>query len=903
MKKTLIITLTLSILALIVVLAACTGGNKPEETTNTPDTTVTEGRTEPVESETPTESTNEETTEASEESTEENESISETDTETTTETTTETETETEAVTEPELNLSTSVRFTKAVSNKANTIFHVTNQCKYELVPNPDDEGNYMLKVTTVGSANDPFVGFYYAKYISTVRSERTSADDYKYIAIKVKVENISTGIFELFYCAGNVGGFTGECVKTVAYDNSNEDWQYVLFDLSRAKWNGNIQQFRFDFTTNAQDGETLYIAGMELFKTEEDYYKFIGFDPGSADEEYTETPEQKELVDKLLSAADSSQSSGYHNYKGETAANENDKLTLGFKNMTDRTAREDNSDKGDISYLIRMAKNEIEGVQAVLFADTDMKGLKLYVTDFTNKDGVVLTTDLLWGYYFDVDGENIIDPIPPVKYAEDLQPGDLDWNNAGNHGNCYIPNYQKYNGFDIKGGNNQTFIIKAHTDKDTPAGEYTAVVTVKDQDGNEVKKATIFVWVWNFTLPEKTSCKTLADISWFAIYSNHRCYNGDDGLLYKYYYDYLLENRICGYDIPYNKFSGDFSDSRVLEYLNNPRVTAFQALGWRKSVTNDLLNADAVARAYNFLKQNEEWLEKSYFYPIDEPYLAIDGNILNKINQNGIILSENFPGYKLIVPMHINGGVSGGDYFSYTSESITAWCPHTFFFNTFAEYLANRKLTYRMSADLEKKLGTFPERMAKEQEGGDEVWWYVTRFPQDPEITLTMNTASINYRLLFWQQKLYNVDGFLYYSVTDWFDSSDFAPTIDDFPGYDGPISGDGAPTVARPIGLNSKHETDASYPYNVYGNGVLMYVGQNFGVYGPVGSYRLECVRDGIEDFEYLTMLTEQYDKETVDLLICRLTTSLSKYTSDEEYFNEVRIALGNLLENPVKP
>lgn len=888
MKKLLILTMLL--LVLTVLLAACKGGTEtpdvtdPAETTGTPEDTKVPD-TQPV------------TDPATEGET------GEPAPETQPETQPETEPETEPV--PELNLSTSVRFTEAVLAKKKTIFSGANQCEFDLVPNPDDEGNYMLKLTTKGTTvNDPFIGFSFTKYLTAVGAKKISADDYKYVAIKLKAENMSNGNFELFYCAGSVSAPSGDAFGTTSYDNSDEGWQYILFDLSRAKWSGNITQFRLDFTTNAQGGETMYISAIEFLKTEEEFYKLIGFDPESGEDEYVETPEQKALIDKLLSAADSSLASAFHSYQGEKAPNESADLTLGFKSMTDRTAKADNSDKGAVSYLLRLAKNEIEGMQAVLFADKDMKGLKLYVTDFENKDGVKLTTDLLWGYYFTVEGEEIVDPLPPVKYAEDLQPGDLDWNNGGNHGGGYIVNYQKYNGFDIKAGQNQTFVIKAHTTKDTPAGEYTALVTVKDAEGRIVKQSKVFAWVWSFALPEAPTCKTLADISWFAVYSNHLCFNGDNGYLYQLYYDYLLENGICGYDIPYNNKNGDFSDSRVLAYLNNPRVTAFQAMGWKQGTNNSqIYNADAVARAYNFLSQDAAWLAKSYFYPIDEPYLAVDPQILNKINQNGIVLRENFPGYKLIVPMHVNGAVAGGDYFSYVSESVTAWCPHTFFFNTFNEYLTNRKLTYRMSAALEKKLGTFPERMAKEQEGGDEVWWYVTRFPQEPEITLTMNTAAINYRLLFWQQKLYNVDGFLYYSVTDWFQNKDFMPTIKDFPGYDGPIAGDGAPYVPRPQGLNEKHETDNSYPFNVYGNGVLVYTGQYFGVYGPVGCYRLECVRDGIEDFDYLSMLVEKYGKETVDLLICRLSTSLSKYTTDEAYFNQVRNALGNLLENPVEP
>ena len=85
---------------------------------------------------------------------------------------------------------------------------------------------------------------------------------------------------------------------------------------------------------------------------------------------------------------------------------------------------------------------------------------------------------------------------------------------------------------------------------------------------------------------------------------------------------------------------------------------------------------------------------------------------------------------------------------------------------------------------------------------------------------------------------------------------------------------------------------------YDVYGNGVLLYCGAPFDEYGPVGSLRLECVRDGIEDFEYLTMLADVYGTETVNALICRLTTSISQYSTDEELFTALRIAVGNLLD-----
>ena len=231
----------------------------------------------------------------------------------------------------------------------------------------------------------------------------------------------------------------------------------------------------------------------------------------------------------------------------------------------------------------------------------------------------------------------------------------------------------------------------------------------------------------------------------------------------------------------------------------------------------------------------------------------------------------------MMAPEHVNyvwDKESTVDNFSYVQDSINVWCFKPYFFTTFEQYNYDRTLTYWMTPQLEKNLGTFAERMAKEQAEGDELWWYVTRRPESPEITLLMETEAVRHRILFWQQKLYNVDSFLYYLVNDWYE-------------------------IGENNGLNKKYEhVDGADGYDCYGNGVLLYSGQDFDVYGAVESIRLETVRDGIEDFEYLTMITELYGKDVTDAIIHRLTTSLSNYNTDTDNFTDLRIALGNIIE-----
>lgn len=681
------------------------------------------------------------------------------------------------------------------------------------------------------TANDPFTNLFFKEYCKMTKNDPILYEEYPYLVLKLKVDHVANPEFELFF---NVEPATGADFLLRAaqyYDNEEKGFQYVLFDLSGRDVKGAYSFFRFDFVISATSKDAVYISEMIFEKTFEDALRRCG---GRIED--FKAPEMSTTV---LSDKSSSAPSEYLNYKAKTASDENANLDMWFNHMYTKTPKESNTKNGTDTYCIYLAQNEIEGCQLVLGAKEDFTGLSLEVGDFTGEGGTV-TTEVLEGYYFSVEGENVIDPLPPLSEK-----------------------------FDIPKGESKSFVIKAKTLSDPKPGVYKSTVNVKDSSGKIIKTADIFCVVWNFRLPDVTSLKTLADLSWWAIYVNHECYEGDDSELFCRYYDLMLENRFNAYDIPFNTEGdkkGTYADPRVIQYLDNPRVTAFQALGWKTKLT-----AENIQNAYSFLSQKQEWLDKAYFYPIDEPIDELD---LYAVKRNGKLIKENFPGYKLIVPMHYNKSLNDDstmDYFKFLEEYVTAWCPHNFFFNSWAEHKNDPRLYVRTSASLEKNLGTFKDRMAKEQAGGDEVWWYVTRIPNSPEITLTIETQSLRHREFFWQAKQYNIDGFLYYLVNDW------------------------APKEAN-FGVDPKHE-EVQSQYNVYGNGVLLYCGKPFDVYGPVTSLRFENVRDGIEDYEYLTMLEKLVGEEEADKVVNLITKSLSVYNTDEEYFTAVRLALGNYL------
>ena len=702
------------------------------------------------------------------------------------------------------------------------------------------DGSYVVKLTSTSASQDPFIFFNVKNYCTAKKIDKIRSGDYRYVILRVKVENCSSAKFDLFYCAGSVTSATGDCMLTSSFDNSSDDWQYIVFNMTNANlWTGIVNGFRFDYQLACSDaGEAMYISHIYFAKDDEEMLAVTRQGLENPFEVETD-PEVEQTVESLLAIPDIAPVPD--NAKVD-AAHEDANLDLWFNHAYINNPAEDVISTGWNTYLLRLAKNESEGVHMFLVSESGHNGLTVSVTNFRNTDGVELKTELMYGYYFeDVDGKTLVDPIP--------------WVQAGQT-------------FDLSADRSYMYIIKATSLMDSPAGEYAATVTVTDANGNEIKKATVSAYVWNFTLPEETSCKTQMDLSWYNIYVAHECWDGDDSLLYKNYYDLMLVNRICAYTLPYST-KGAFTDSRIVEYLNNPRVTAFNPIGWKEEVT-----ADCVQSAYEFLSQKQEWLDKAYFYIVDEP---ANKQQLDLINEYGHLLTQYFPGYKMMAPEHVNyvwDADSTVDCFSYVRESINVWCFKPYFFTTFEEYNYDRTLTYWMTPKLEANLGTFAERMYAEQAEGDELWWYVTRRPESPEITLLMETEAIRHRILFWQQKLYNVDSFLYYLVNDWYE-------------------------IGENNGVNKKYEsTPGADGFDCYGNGVLLYCGQDFGVYGAVESIRMETVRDGIEDFEYLTMITELYGKDVTDAIIHRLTTSLSIYNTDTDNFTDLRIALGNIIE-----
>jgi hypothetical protein len=84
----------------------------------------------------------------------------------------------------------------------------------------------------------------------------------------------------------------------------------------------------------------------------------------------------------------------------------------------------------------------------------------------------------------------------------------------------------------------------------------------------------------------------------------------------------------------------------------------------------------------------------------------------------------------------------------------------------------------------------------------------------------------------------------------------------------------------------------------NLYGDGSLLYPGKKVGIDGPVSSIRLECIRDGIEDYSYLWLLEQKAGRDAVLPYVRKLTTEWKDFTRDPALFKAVREEIAAQIE-----
>ncbi|MBQ7827183.1 MAG: DUF4091 domain-containing protein [Clostridia bacterium] len=530
------------------------------------------------------------------------------------------------------------------------------------------------------------------------------------------------------------------------------------------------------------------------------------------------------------------------------AANESADLDLFFDSTLIKTGRSDNENTGKNSFKIRLARNESEACQFFVAADKSMEGLTVELTPFEHEFGEgTLEAEIFIHYYYDM---TVHTNAIPTGYGEIVESDGF-----------VEPLLPLADSFEVAAGKNQGFNIDLTAGKDAPAGMYKAVLSIKDSEGNELKRANVYAYVWDFTLPDTPYSKSSFGMSGYGIYAtlgayDRKWYSGDDSQTHAAHYEFLLEHNVSAYQLPY-----EITDSRADALMSDPRVTSFEICGENLRLPDDDDWNQTLAN-WNKVQSNPVWAEKGHFYYVDEPYEP--GYALVKHQHEYITQKLGTDDFDIILPF-FNSTVdvsSGLDMLEFIIPYVDIFVPRSDGFHPNLETAYGRSpWTPRRSHRI---YGENLDRLKKIQEDPEkELWWYTCIDPGFPYPNLFTGQQGNMNRVIWWQQFLFDTEGFLYWATQSGWDSV-------------------------------RAHKDPGN------GDGLLMYLGVFFGYEAniPVASYRLIQVRDGFDDFDYLKIAEELCGREAVMEIVTRLTTDVLKVNEDPAVMEACRDAVAELIE-----
>ena len=288
------------------------------------------------------------------------------------------------------------------------------------------------------------------------------------------------------------------------------------------------------------------------------------------------------------------------------------------------------------------------------------------------------------------------------------------------------------------------------------------------------------------------------------------------------------------------------------------RVTTAQQLRGKEQQRDPTADA-AIVRAHADEWKRQGFPSEVYIYGYDEP----NPSQYAWLREAYTAIREAVPEYPI---MQTLGGTSPEE----LAGVVDIWCP----------------LTAALPSEF----------YAKRKAAGDTLWTYVCCGPLPPHANFFVDQPATDHRMVFWQARQHGATGVLYWGICIW-------------DGLPMPHSGEKCFPEA-PIRLKD-HCTYKSFQVN--GDGLLVYPGPGK---TPYPSMRLEMIRDGIEDYEYLALLSrlverakalppaDRPDEDTLRAAeeLCRVPETISRtmtdYTKDPQDLFDRRREVADMIE-----
>lgn len=540
--------------------------------------------------------------------------------------------------------------------------------------------------------------------------------------------------------------------------------------------------------------------------------------------------------------------------------------------------------------VLSAACNETEALQLVLRPSADLKGLTAQAQTLTGPGGAVIPPECI--------------EVLRVRYVNIAQPTDA----AGGPGAWPDPLPPFREPVSAPAHTNQPLWVRIGVPKGIPAGTYTGTVRLT-AEGYQAE-APLRVEVYDFELPDRMTCVSAFGFSPGEVFKYQKL---TDPAQQREVLDKYLASFAAHHISPYNpapldSFAVTWPETKAPEQL----VPSIDWSAWDAAMTRafdvhhfnsfqlpspgmgggtfhsrvdpEMLGFKEGTPEYqaaftNYYKTVQEhlrergWLDKAYVYWFDEPDKKDYDFVMNGFRK----LKEAAPNITRMLTEQVELGLTGGP---------NLWCPVSEAYNH--------------------------EAAETRRAQGERFWWYICTGPKAPYAGEFIDHPATEPRVWLWQTWQRKIDGILIWATNYWTSPEAYPGTLQN--PYEDPMSWQTsygiAPGTKSPWGNG-----DGRFIYPPEGAAS----GQQEGAVldGPVDSLRWEMLRDGVEDYEYMTILrnllrekaasVSPEQKQRFESLLevpAAITSSMTSFATDpapiEAHRHTVAKAIGTLRKLP---
>ncbi len=356
-------------------------------------------------------------------------------------------------------------------------------------------------------------------------------------------------------------------------------------------------------------------------------------------------------------------------------------------------------------------------------------------------------------------------------------------------------------------GDFTTVFVKVYTGK-AQAGKYRGTVTLSG--GGHTEKVTVNLRVYDFTLPEKGSLRTA--FSFFEkFYKQWYDLKEIPAEKKMYIYNFLLSYRLAPNNI-YTK-EAEYPNLEYLEQIRN-RTNFFtiRGCGNSKPVSPAILEKQVADCGKTIAKIKQAGLQNDmYYYSYDEIIGHLSPDKLAAAGQINSALQKAYPDLRMMQTSFPDPRIE---------KLFNVWVP------IFSSFASQSKLKIL-------------NRLKKQ---GHEIWWYSADEPCHPYPNFFLDYPVFDCRIISTLSYMYKVKGVLYWCINrEWLTNLKIRKQWPD---------AEWKPHIFH-ISRGTRKAKN--------GMGNLLYPGPD-GTLLP--SPRLENLRDGLEDYEYLKVLENAIER-----------------------------------------